>query len=373
MNIKLENIFRYILLFTIFFISIDIVELNIVYYSIFLIYIVVIQLINYLRINNRIKKLLILLEFILVIYLSKDLPILFYMYSINLILDIIKYLDIKLIIILNILYSIFTLIYFNGLIDFREGILFVLGYIIIIFLGYLIRENSKIKNLKKEIDYLKYESKIREIENEKKDEILKDIYITKERNRMSRDIHDSVGHSLSAIIIQLSAIEKIAKLDGEKAGELSGNLREYAIKAMDDIRDVLKDNKPKDSMENELIVVIENLINENVKLTGLDIVFKFSANRYILDTKVEKLLYNGVKEFISNSIKHGDSTKIDINLFYKEKEIVLSMKDNGIGSDKLQKGMGLKSLEERVRENNGKVIIETSKGNGFLISIIIER
>ena len=199
------------------------------------------------------------------------------------------------------------------------------------------------------------------------------MYLTKERNRISRDIHDSVGHSLSTIIIQLSAIEQLAKVDGEKAALLSKNLREFSVKSMDEIRGVLKDTKPEGVLENELIMMIENLVEETMTLTKMDIVFKFSANRYLLDYEKEKLLYNGVKEFISNTIKHSGGNKINIILFYKEDELILSMKDNGRGSDKIKKGMGLKALEERVRENNGSLEISSDRDQGFFTRIRLER
>lgn len=370
---KLKIILNYFIMGLVFIILARGNTLSRLGYSTFLLFIIINQSIGYFQ-EDRLKLLsMIFLEGLLATYLASISFTVFLLLGFLVLLDGFNYLETRALIILNMTYLFMGCYRLYISFTSENLVAFFLIYLFGINIGFLYRENNKLKGLKHRISQLEYEEKMRLLEDDKKNLILRDIYITQERNRISRDLHDSVGHSLSTIIIQLSAIEQVAKQDGNRAAILSGNLRAYAVRAMDEIRSLLKNTKPKYSDENQLIVMLENLIEENIRLTSLDIKLKFSAHRYALDYKLEKLIYNGVKEFISNSIKHSGANRININLFYKEEEVILSMKDNGVGVHSLVKGMGLDSLEERVRESGGDLILDSAQGEGFFVMIKIGR
>lgn len=373
MNKKLKIILNYFIMALAFIILARGNTLSRLGYSTFLLFIIINQSIGYFQ-KDRLKVLsLILLEGVLASYLASISFSVFLLLGFLVLLDGFNYLETRALIIFNVIYLSISCYMLYISFTSENLVAFFLIYLFGINTGFLYRENNKLIGLKDRISQLEYEEKMKILEDDKKNLILRDIYITQERNRISRDLHDSVGHSLSTIIIQLSAIEQVAKQDGNRAAILSRNLRDYGVKAMDEIRSLLKNTKPKDSDENQLIVMLENLIEENIRLTSLDIKLKFSAHRYALDYKLEKLIYNGVKEFISNSIKHSGANRININLFYKEEEVILSMKDNGLGTHNLIKGMGLESLEERVRESGGDLILDSAQGEGFFVMIKVGR
>lgn len=373
MNKKLDMILRYSIFVLIFLILLKIKDLGLISYSVYLALIILDQLLRFMDRSKLMRASLIFLEILIMIYLVDCSIYILFILSSLIVLNISEYLDGSLGLIFHIL--VLTLAGYYIYLDrsLESLVIFILSYIYSLNLAYYYSKKGYVLSLEKEVDSLKYQEEISQMEAEKKDAILKDIYITRERNRISRDMHDTIGHSLSTIIIQLSAIEKLAQLDGQKTERMIHKLRNYALESMDNIRAVLKDTKPKNSDEDELILMIENLIKTNSNLTDMEISFKFSSNRYPLDYKLEKLFYNAVKEFISNSIKHSQASRISINLFYKDNLTILSMKDNGQGTDSIVPGMGLKSLEERVRENHGDLLVESSRGSGFFVSISIER
>lgn len=198
---------------------------------------------------------------------------------------------------------------------------------------------------------------------------LKELTLLKERNRISREIHDSVGHSLSTIIIQLGAIEKITHIDGKKASDMTSNLREFSKTGLEEIRNVLKELKPKDYSEYEVVLGIEELVNNFVELTDVAVNITCSRDKYTVKEEVSFVLYRAVQEFLSNSIKHGEATKINIFLNFEEDELIISMKDNGVGTDEIHIGMGLMSLKERVAEVKGTVSFESQALKGFFTRI----
>lgn len=198
---------------------------------------------------------------------------------------------------------------------------------------------------------------------------LKDLTLLKERNRISREIHDSVGHSLSTIIIQLDAIEKVLHTDGKRASEMILNLRSFSKSGLEDIRNVLKELKPKDYSEYEIILKIEELVNNFMELTDVEVNIIYSKEKYGVKEEISNVLYRAIQEFLLNSIKHGKASKVNLFLNFEEQELIVSIKDNGCGTDKIHIGMGLMSLKERVEEVNGNVSFDSEVDKGFFVRI----
>lgn len=201
---------------------------------------------------------------------------------------------------------------------------------------------------------------------------IKELSILKERNRISREIHDSVGHSLSTIIIQLGAIEKIAKDDGETASLMASNLRDFTKNGLEEIRKALRELKPKEFKEYEALLAIERLIKDFSKLTGIDVKLGFSKNKWQLDEESSLVLYRVVQEFLSNSARHGKATRISIFMHFNDKDLIVTMQDNGIGSNKIAPGLGLTSISERINELGGNLSYESREGKGFLLRVVLK-
>lgn len=201
---------------------------------------------------------------------------------------------------------------------------------------------------------------------------MKELAILRERNRISREIHDSVGHSLSTIIIQLGAIEKIANKDGNMAANMANNLAQFAKNGLNEIRLALRELKPREFEKYENILAIEDLIREFKKLTGVDVRLGFTKEKWPLNGDQSFVVYRVVQEFLSNSIRHGKATKVNIFMSFNKEELILTLKDNGQGADNLEKGMGLTNIYERVNELGGQVDYDTQKGKGFLLRVVLK-
>ncbi|MCF6460300.1 sensor histidine kinase [Clostridium sp. Cult3] len=201
---------------------------------------------------------------------------------------------------------------------------------------------------------------------------IKELATLRERNRISREIHDSVGHSLSTIIIQLGAIEKIAVLDGNAAAEMARNLNQFAKNGLEEIRVALRQLKPRRFEEYENILAIEEMIREFTKLTGVDVIFRFTKEKWPLSEEQALVIYRIVQEFLSNSLRHGKASKVNIYMNYNEDELILTLQDNGQGVDKLEKGMGLTNIWERVRELDGQIEYNTKRGKGFVLRVVLK-
>lgn len=219
------------------------------------------------------------------------------------------------------------------------------------------------------IDRLKEEIKIMEGSMN----TARELYTTKERNRISRELHDSIGHSLSTIVINLRAIEKMSAIDPKKTSEMTNSLMEFSKEALQNLRTTLTELKPSDITSKNIQISIEQLITNFADLTSISVNFRVSQNVWDMSEENELLIYRAVQEFLSNSAKHGNPKSINIFMNYGHEQLILSLKDDGIGTDKIVENVGLTGLRERVIESGGNIEYSSSSGNGFFMRIVIPR
>ena len=195
---------------------------------------------------------------------------------------------------------------------------------------------------------------------------MKEIFTLQERNRISREIHDSVGHSLSTIIIQLGAISQLAKMENSLIQEMSEGLREFAV------RKIVHDMKPEQMDRKQLDIALEEFFHEVQVNSGIEIQFRKNDPTFALNSEAELSVFRGVQEAITNAMRHGNATKITVLLMYNQAQLVVTIKDNGQGatSQELVPKGGLKSLQERLRSEGG--VVEMNPSNqGVTIQFII--
>lgn len=203
---------------------------------------------------------------------------------------------------------------------------------------------------------------------------IEEVTVLRERNRISREIHDSVGHALSTAMIQLSAMERIAEVNNDPLGEMAKSLREFINESFQDVKKAVKDLKPDEYENFEGVIRITEACKTFEKLSGVKVKINISEDKWILSTKQSQNLYRVTQEILSNALRHGKATEIKIIMNYLENEMVMSFKDNGVGTDKIEEtGVGLKSIRERIQELDGMITIESKKGEGFFVKITIPK
>lgn len=202
---------------------------------------------------------------------------------------------------------------------------------------------------------------------------IEEITILRERNRISREIHDNVGHALSTIIIQLGAIEKICKSDGETASIMAKNLGDFAKESMERVRGAVRAMKPREFEEYEGIIAVSEMIKNFQKLTGVEVKLRVSDNVWKLNSDQTMVIYRIIQEFLSNSVRHGKSTEVKIFLNFLETHLRIHLKDNGVGCSKVIPGIGLQSIKERVATWGGNIEYFTKEGQGFELVVTMDK
>jgi PAS domain S-box-containing protein len=187
----------------------------------------------------------------------------------------------------------------------------------------------------------------------------------KERQRFAKDIHDSLGQQISAIKFYIGTSVNIVTDERQKQILLKSN--EALVRVLADMRNICFNLMPKTLETFGLVEGVKELCNQTAVPKQLS--FRLSGGEEFprLDKSVEIALFRIVQEFISNAIKHGKASKIDILFDHDPSLATIILKDNGIGFDiaKVRSGgMGLKNIQSRIKAHNGNAQILSKPGKG---------
>ena len=196
------------------------------------------------------------------------------------------------------------------------------------------------------------------------------LTVVGERNRIARELHDTLGHNMTALIIQLQMMELLFRDDAKRAEELLTNSIRTAKDSLSGIREVVETLRASDASE-YLVSEIRNLVAEFAEKTGaainLDIVNERGeslpdGNAEVHNSAVNMALYRIVQESMTNAVRHGKATQISIRIDYSATEICFLIQDNGGGAESIKEGFGLKGIKERVAAFGGTITFESKQG-----------
>lgn len=192
---------------------------------------------------------------------------------------------------------------------------------------------------------------------------------TRERNRLAREIHDTLGHSLTGIITGIEACIMLMDIAPEATKEQLRAIAEVARNGITDVRHSVNALRP-DALETlSLESAIRKLVEESEKSTGVKIDLVFPENLQDLDQDEEDVLYRIVQESITNAIRHGKATHIDVRMEHVDNDLRIRIADNGKGCDNIQSGFGLHHMQERIEMLKGT--LSYSGKDGFVIEAVV--
>ena len=244
----------------------------------------------------------------------------------------------------------------------------IFGNVLFYYGAHLVLKLKEQENLLKEQENQLFEQKKELQQAQYTMGTMKELYTLQERNRISREIHDSVGHSLSTIIIQLGAISKLSEENSPQVSQMSAQLREFAVKGLQEVRTVVHDLKPEQLTKQQLNVALEEFIFETKQHSGVEFVFRQNKPTIQLSKEQELTIFRGVQEATTNAIRHGKATKITLLMMYSANELIVTIMDNGVGSSDISLEGGLKALEERLHELQAQLEIKNTE-QGFTVQM----
>ncbi len=178
---------------------------------------------------------------------------------------------------------------------------------------------------------------------------------TKERNRLAREIHDTLGHVLTGISVGIDAVLVLMDIAPDQAKKQLENIGDTARNGLEDVRRSVRKLKP-DALERmSLYHAIHQMIEDMSKVTNTKIYFVSYTKELQFEADEEEVIYRIIQEGTTNAIHHGKATEIWIRLNEKQEELSVIISDNGCGCETVTEGFGLKHIRERVELLNGEV------------------
>lgn len=244
---------------------------------------------------------------------------------------------------------------------------FCMIFIMFYLINYLLRQNKKlnksfkeiaIKNIEKDNLYNNLNEAYKKVEN---------ITSLRERNRIAAEIHDTVGHTLTTVLVELEASKRLMKKDTEKSCEKLELAQEQVRKGLNSIRSSVRVIEKGENIL-DFFNSLEALIKDTEKHCEVTIIRNIDKS-LMIPKNIQKIIYSALIEGISNGIRHGRSTAFIFKLYSDKNKICFYLANNGKASSVISPGFGLRTMRSRVEEFNGTLETLSADGEGFTLLI----
>ena len=194
---------------------------------------------------------------------------------------------------------------------------------------------------------------------------------TKERNRLAREIHDTLGHTLTGISVGIDACITMVESSPKEAKAHLERISAVARNGLLDIRRSVNELKP-DALERlGLESSITKMITDMKSVTDMQIFFDCRMGPLKFDEDEESAIYRVIQESLTNAMRHGKASRVRIVMERQEDMAVLTIRDNGIGCGEMKNGFGTKHIMERIGMFNGTVEFQSGDGSSVIARIPI--
>jgi signal transduction histidine kinase len=194
-----------------------------------------------------------------------------------------------------------------------------------------------------------------------------ELAMTQERNRLAREIHDNLGHSLTIVNVQIEAARVVMESEPARALDALNKAQEFTRKGLTQVRESVASLRESPVSNRPLSEAIASLVND-AQSTGIVTEYKVSGEPQSLENKVALALYRAAQEGLTNVRRHARASRVDVLLEFQPSQVLLEVKDNGVGATETTGGFGLLGIRERMQLLGGRMEIGTGPGQGFRLT-----
>jgi signal transduction histidine kinase len=210
------------------------------------------------------------------------------------------------------------------------------------------------------------------------------LAMDQERSRIARDIHDALGHSLTALNIQIESALKLWEKDPGRAQQFLGNAKRLGSQSLQEVRQSVatlrQDPLSGDTLENAIARLLKDLENKDTGNKDAEnnpaSTFGLTITQDIqlicpLPANLSAILYRIVQEGLTNIIKHANASHIHLHLVSSAAIVTLTLEDNGTGfnPNQARTGFGLQSMRDRAESTGGTFTITSASGTRIQVSL----
>ncbi len=182
--------------------------------------------------------------------------------------------------------------------------------------------------------------------------------LDEERKRISREIHDTVGYTLTTLKVLFEAAKGLVHRDPDQLEPLINQGLEYTRNSLEEIREAMRDLRRVEVPDRKGLHLVAKLVDNFRSVTHMAITLEFSGTRHDYGSDIDEFLYKAVQENLTNAYRHGKASKVSIYLQESGEELALMVRDNGQSARNFVKGIGMVGMEERAAALGGTVAFE---------------
>ena len=191
-----------------------------------------------------------------------------------------------------------------------------------------------------------------------------------ERKKLSRELHDHVGQMLTALRMELGRIERSRASNDATVAEAVTAGRQLVDDVVRTVRDLALGLRPSMLDDFGLQAALEWHVRDFTRRYGLQVDLTMDGDFDGLPDQHRTCVYRAVQEALTNCVKHSSCRCIQVKVLGQSDNLVLSVADDGVGVDRSHRGgLGLRGIEERVRELHGETGIRSKLGEGTVVSV----
>ncbi|MBJ8104292.1 MULTISPECIES: sensor histidine kinase [Bacillus cereus group] len=193
-------------------------------------------------------------------------------------------------------------------------------------------------------------------------EQIKDLVKREERQRIARDLHDTLGHTLSLITLKSQLVEKLIVKNPERASVEAKEITQTSRTALKQLRELISDMR--------MITVEEELeqIKAILQAATIELEIKQETSASSLSPIEQNILGMCLREAVTNVVKHSKATRCTVSVLESQGELILTVEDNGVGlTDQNHDGNGIRGMKERIALIDGFVELGTINPGTLLI------
>lgn len=197
-----------------------------------------------------------------------------------------------------------------------------------------------------------------------------------ERTRISRDLHDGLGQSLTSILLRLRVLED--QTLSEEARANVSSIRQVTADSLDDLRRLVHETRPPVLADLGLTAALEKQLRNAQQASGIDMTLEWRGpDGARLPSDVETVLYRVIQEAVTNIMKHATASHVKVAVTVGPADVTAVVTDDGIGFEMAnrriapQNSFGLLGMQERLRPVGGLLDVKSKAGRGTTVTVCI--
>jgi len=197
------------------------------------------------------------------------------------------------------------------------------------------------------------------------------LAVAEERNRMSREMHDTLGHRLTVSIVQLEGAGRLLERDTQRAGQMIQTVREQLAEGLAELRHTLAALRDSGMAGASLTKSLQTLAADYTQAIGLPVHLRIPKNLIALDEARRMTLYRAAQEALTNTQRHAAAQAVWLTIEQSPAAVTLCAEDDGAGMkrDEFTPGIGLRGMQERAQQLGGSLTIDASPRGGVRLCL----